>query len=325
MSSNSYNDKQERENPLNWMRSLNQLTGAYADGTLRAYRADIAAFEAWCVSNHQSFIPTTPETVANYISTGCCHLSSSTIKRRLAAITKIHHILRFQNPVTDEEVRISLRRALRQKHARPKQALGLTKEFRDKLMKFCPTNLSGKRDRALIAVGYDTLCRRSELVGLLIEDLKIMYDGTARILVRKAKNDQVGNGRMGYISAKSLKVLLSWTRAAHIHEGYIFRAVRDDYVSKQPLSPYSVNRILKSCAIRAGLPKDVVGALSGHSMRVGAAQDLIQSGLGLLPIMQLGGWKATNVVGRYVENANLTPLLKRARSGKLNSKAMKYF
>lgn len=79
------------------------------------------------------------------------------------------------------------------------------------------------------------------------------------------------------------------------------------------LHPYFVNRILKEAAEKADLPASLVRKLSGHSMRVGAAQDLIASGLDILPIMQAGGWKTMDVVGRYVEKANLAPLLLHAR------------
>jgi integrase len=113
-----------------------------------------------------------------------------------------------------------------------------------------------------------------------------------------------------------LKLVHAWLNAAGIDAGYIFRAVRHDRAGDRPLHPYSVNRILKQAARAAGLSAQAIEHLSGHSMRVGAAQDLIVSGLGVLPIMQAGGWKTMNVVGRYVENANLAPLLRRARDGR---------
>ncbi len=47
----------------------------------------------------------------------------------------------------------------------------------------------------------------------------------------------------------------------------------------------------------------IVMELSGHSMRIGAAQDMMVAGFDALAIMQAGGWKSANVVLRYVENA----------------------
>lgn len=80
---------------------------------------------------------------------------------------------------------------------------------------------------------------------------------------------------------------------------------------KKELHPYTVNRILKEAALRAGLPAETIEGLSGHSMRVGAAQDMIVSGHGILPIKRAGGWRTANVVSRYVENADLLKLFGR--------------
>ena len=300
---------------FNWCAALTRLEGAYSDSTLRAYRADMQAFENWCATAQKSCLPAEPSTLAAFIAQQSQYCSAATLKRRLAAIRKIHRLLRLENPVTDEEVVIAMRRALRSKRARPHQAHGLNKILRDELIESCPKTLAGKRDRALIALGYDTLCRRSELVGLLAEDLRFTSTGAAQILIRRSKNDPYGQGRLGYISEDTLKILRVWLTAARIESGYIFRAVRNNIVGKNGLHPYSVNRILKQTASASGLPPETIEHLSGHSMRVGAAQDMIVSGLSILPIMQAGGWKTMNVVGRYVENADLSPLLHRPARG----------
>ena len=296
-----------------WLEVLARLEGAYADSTLRAYRADFSAFYFWCRAARRSHLPASPETVARFIAEQAESCSAATLKRRLAAIRKIHRLLRMESPVTDEEVTIALRRALRKKRARPRQALGLTIDLRDLLIAACPKTLAGARDRAMIMLGYDTLCRRSELVSLRVEDLDSPFRKSAQILIRRSKSDPYGEGRLGYVSAETLTLVSGWLKAAEIDSGYIFRAVRGGWIGNRALHPYSVNRILKRTAQVAGLSAQVVKGLSGHSMRVGAAQDMIVSGLSVLPIMQAGGWKTPNVVGRYVENANLAPLLQRAR------------
>lgn len=294
---------------------LARLEGAYADSTVRAYRSDFKAFESWCRSTHRQALPATPRTVAAFIAYAADLSSAGTLKRRLAAIRKVHRLFRMANPGTDEEVTIAIRRALRSKRSRPRQALGLTRDLRDRLIAACPNVLLGTRDRAIIALGYDTLCRRSELVALRAEDLAPPLLGSAQILIRRSKTDPYGHGRLGYVSPETLRLVYAWLKAAEIHSGYIFRAVRGDRVGNRALHPYSINRILKRTARAAGLSAQIIKGLSGHSMRVGAAQDMIVSGLSILPIMQAGGWKTPNIVGRYVENANLAPLLSRAREG----------
>jgi site-specific recombinase XerD len=302
--------------PTDWRVALARLEGAYADATLRAYRADMQAFEDWCRKARRRALPANPRTVAAFIAHETESCSAATLKRRLAGIRKVHRLLRMENPVTDEEVVIAMRRALRAKRARPRQALGLTNDLRDQLIAACPNTLAGLRDRAMIALGYDTLCRRAELVAQLVEDLRPPSNGSGQILIRRSKNDPYGEGRLGYVSPESLKLVHAWLKAAGIDVGYIFRAVRDNRAGNRPLHPYSINRILKQAARAAGLAAQAIEHLSGHSMRVGAAQDLIVSGLGVLPIMQAGGWKTMNVVGRYVENANLAPLLRKARDAR---------
>ena len=297
-----------------WRRALAQLEGAYSESTLRGYRADLQIFEAWCLGTAVRPLPAAPGTVAAIVASQTQTCAAATIKRRLAAIRKVHRVLHLENPVTDEEVVIALRRALRAKRARPRQALGLTQDIRERLLAACPETSAGLRDRAMIALGYDTLCRRSELVGLRIEDVTPSQDGAAQILVRRSKNDPFGAGRLAYVSPRTRRIVRAWLAAGKITAGPIVRAVRSDgAIGTLALHPYSVTRILKRVAVAAGLPAASVAQLSGHSMRVGAAQDLIASGLGVLPIMQAGGWRTMNVVARYVESANLTALLHRAR------------
>jgi site-specific recombinase XerD len=297
-----------------WRAALIRLEGAYSESTLRGYRADLEIFEAWTIRTGLTPLPATPETVAAFVASQAQTCAAATIKRRLAAIRKVHRVLRLENPIADEEVVIALRRALRAKRVRPRQALGLTKDMRELLLTACPQTPAGLRDRAMIALGYDTLCRRSELVGLRVEDVTPSQDGAAQILVRRSKNDPFGAGRLAYVSPRTLRIVRAWLAAGKITAGPIVRAVRSDgAIGRVALHPYSVTRILKRVAVAARLPAASVAQLSGHSMRVGAAQDMIASGLGVLPIMQAGGWRTMNVVARYVESANLSVLLRHAR------------
>ncbi|PKR89653.1 hypothetical protein CXZ10_09845 [Pleomorphomonas diazotrophica] len=120
---------------------------------------------------------------------------------------------------------IATRRALRAKPSRPRQALGLTKELRDQLAAACGHDLAGLRDRAIIMVGYDTMCRRSELAALRVEDLTPLSDGSMLALIRRAKNDPFGDGRDGFVSAPAADALKAWLEAAKISEGWLFRRV----------------------------------------------------------------------------------------------------
>jgi len=288
-----------------WRAAIDRLEGAYSENTLRSYRSDFARFEEWCEKGRRPSLPASPEAVAEFITQQARNSAPATLRRRLCSIRKVHRLLRLDNPAEDEDVLIAMRRVLRTKARRQKQALGLTSDLRDKLISACPDTLAGLRDRAMLAVGYDTLCRRSELVSLRIEDIKPLKGGACSILVRRAKNDPFGDGRYGYLSPATATALKTWLTAARIESGWLFRRVRDNCVGPKALHPYSVNRTLKIAAAAAGLERETVQGLSGHSMRVGAAQDLMISGVGLLPIMRAGGWKSMNIIGRYVEHAEV--------------------
>ena len=161
----------------------------------------------------------------------------------------------------------------------------------------------------MIAVGYDTLCRRAELVALRIDDLSRLDGGAASILIRRAKNDPFGDGRLGHLSPQVVTLLDAWLEGAGIRSDWIFRSVHGKKIGADALNPFTVNRVIKASATNAGVASETVRGLSGHSMRVGAAQDMMTRGLGILPIMKAGGWKSMNVVGRYVENAEFEQLM----------------
>jgi integrase/recombinase XerD len=273
----------------NWRAAIARLGGAYSENTLRSYRADFTAFEDWCRNERKRALPASPETVAGFIAHEAPKYLPNTLRRRVAGIRKIHRLMRLPNPVEDEEVLLAMRRALRTKPRRPKQAY----------------TLIGIRNRAIIAVGYDTLCRRSELVGLRVEDLSKLERGAMSILVRRAKNDPFGDGRLGYLTPKTVKLLKKWLKASNIKEGWLFRRIYGFRIGSHYLHPYTITRTIKELAVAAGLESSLVRQLSGHSMRVGAAQDMMTSGIGILPVMQAGGWRSMNIVGRYVQNASV--------------------
>jgi site-specific recombinase XerD len=281
------------------------MDGAYSANTIRSYRADLTIFEAWCERMGQSAFPASPETVASFVLAQSEIAAPATVGRRRAAIAKIHRLLKFDNPVATEEVNLATRSVFRRKSRRQHQALGLTNLLKAKVIKACSNDMTGLRDRALIALGYDTLCRRSELVQLQIEDLKASQHGAATILVRRAKSDQFGDGRVCYISPSALSHLRRWLRAANLESGLIFRSIRGKRALSIGLHPYSVSRIIKNNAAKAKLGADIVMNLSGHSMRVGAAQDMAAAGIELPAIMHAGGWKTPDIAIRYIERLDV--------------------
>ena len=238
-------------------------------------------------------LPADPETVAAFIAHDANKSSPATLRRRLAGIRKVHRLLRLENPVDDEDVAIAMRRALRTKPRRQKQALGLTRALARPTHRGVPrhparqTRSSPYRRRIRHAVP----ARR---IGLAAKRKIFRRSKTApcRSWSGARRTIHSATAATGSLTPPTMQFLLDWLDAAEIKEGFLFRRITGDWIGPGALHPYSVNRILKEAAKKAGLAPKVVADLSGHSMRVGAAQDLMADGLGILPIMQAGGWKS---------------------------------
>ena len=155
-------------------------------------------------------------------------------------------------------------------------------------------------NRALLAVAYDTLLRRSELAALQVSDLALETTGAATVLVRNGKTDAEGRGEVLYLARDSVAMVAEWLERSGVGDGRLFRSLRRGKLG-EALDPSQIPRIYKAMARRAGLEAEAVDRLSGHSTRVGAAQDMIAYGVELPAILQAGRWKNTAMVNRYGE------------------------
>ncbi|MBU1605933.1 MAG: site-specific integrase [Alphaproteobacteria bacterium] len=275
--------------------------GAYSEHTLRGYRNDLEHFQAWCSSRELGWLPAAPAAIAAFVDEQVQSKAISTIKHRVDAIKFAHRMADLASPTDNSTVYLALRRARRAKQSRPKQAAGLTSELLVKMVAACPATLSGLRDAALLSVGYDTLCRSYELAAMQVEHLN---EDCTRIRIHISKSDPFGDGRTAHLSAATAKRLIVWLSAASLSAGPLFRGLHTRKLSDRPLETSSIRRLIKVAAKRAQLDPETVRSLSGHSMRVGAAQDMMVTGSDLIGIMHAGGWKSHAVLSRYVENAS---------------------
>lgn len=271
---------------IEWHQAIARLEGAYSDHTLRSYRSDFSAFENWCITAGGTAVPADPSTVAGYLDAHQDLLKPSTLRRRVCAIRKIHRLCSVTDPTEDEAVLLALRRARRRQPSRPSQALGITATLRNQLFDVCSDDLIGHRDKVLVSVGFDTLCRRGELVALSVGDFTLNARGCFTVLVRRAKNDPDGAGRTSNLSADTTVLVQDWLEKAKIERGPLLRSVYNGQTKSRFLQPLAVTRVLKKLSARAELNSETVGKISGHSLRVGAAQQLTMNGLGILPIMR---------------------------------------
>jgi integrase len=151
------------------------------------------------------------------------------------------------------------------------------------------------------------MCRRSELVSLRIADIHPRERDNSsemKIRLRKSKTDQELQGRWIHPSKRSADAITTWINQAKLDDGYLFRGINNAIDTTQELKCSQINRIYKRLAKDAKLPKEVIDHISGHSMRVGAAQDLLKSGASMPMIMNRGRWSKTDTVMRYLEGVS---------------------
>jgi integrase len=127
-----------------------------------------------------------------------------------------------------------------------------------------------------------------------------------KIRLRKSKTDQELQGRWIFPNPRSAQVITDWIEKAKLTDGYLFRGINNAIDITEDLKSSQINRIYKRLARDAGLPKEMVNHISGHSMRVGAAQDLLKSGASM-PMIS-GRWSKTDTVMRYLDGVNLNSI-----------------
>jgi site-specific recombinase XerD len=248
--------------------------------TRRAYRSDIRSFEAWCSERGVQGIPATPETVASFLAHEAQRgLAVSSISRRAAAIRLLHRGAGYTPPTESELVRSTLRGIRRTLGVAPKQKKPLTSELLLSLLEHIPDSLRGKRDLALLLLGFSGAFRRSTLAVLEVEDLEEVADGL-RVHVRRSKTDQEGRGAVVPVvrgrTACPVEAVNDWMASAGITTGPIFRRMgRGGYVFPEALTPFSIGQIVKRYVKAAGLDPSEFG---GHSLRSGFITSAVENG-----------------------------------------------
>ena len=285
---------------------LDATRGAISHNTERALRSDLAIWLAWCREEERKPWPARATALVRFIDSKAECKAPATVRRYVSSICALHRAAGWKNPLDHATVRMSLRRMYRHRGRRQSQALGLTWQVREKLIGSPGEagepgeRLIDLRNRALLAVAYDAMLRRSELISLQVSDLMFDHNGSATLFLRSAKTDPEGAGNILFLARDTADMVRAWLGGSGISRGPLFRAVRKNGIPGGGLDPSQISRIYKSMAVQAGF-KGFAGGLSGHSARVGAAQDMIASGIGLAAILQAGRWKSAVMVSRYGE------------------------
>lgn len=280
------------------------IAESQAGNTRRGYAADWRDFEAWCARYNKIAIPAAPADVAIYLSDLAGRAKVSTVRRRAAALAYFHRRAGHDNPVAHAGVKATISGIRRKLGSAPKKKAALTSDLVAQALRKVPTDLSGLRDRALIAIGFAAALRRSELVDLNVNDIERHPKGIV-LEIRRSKTDQAGKGKFKAIPhGKKLRApaaLDAWLEAADISDGPIFRGVRGDTVLAAALCDRQVARIVKARASAIGLDADL---FAGHSLRSGYITSADDAGAELASIAKHAGHAKLDTTLGYVQVAD---------------------
>jgi site-specific recombinase XerD len=293
--------------------TLLNLKSSKAMNTIRAYKSDYRDFGLFCAQNGFRSLPADPKIVSLYIT----HLSIkdvkiSTLKRRLVSIGVIHklkgHYLDTKHPSIIENIMgIKRRKGSIQKGKKPilinnlKQIINVIDSFNnEEIKKF--------RDRSVILIGFSGGFRRNEIVSLDYEDLDFVTEGL-KINLKRSKTDQFGEGAvkgLPYFDNSQYCPVLSvkkWIEVSNIKSGPLFRRFsKGSKLTENRLTDQTVALLIKKYLNLAGIDSK---NYSGHSLRSGFATSAAESGAEERSIMVMTGHKSTEMVRRYIKEANL--------------------
>ena len=292
--------------------TLNNLKLSKANNTLRAYKSDFKDFGAFCAKHGFNSMPTEPKVVSLYLTHLSINSKISTLRRRLVSIGVVHklkgHYLDTKHPVIIENLMgIKRKKGSIQTGKKPilinhlKQIINTIDE--EKIPK-----IKKLRNRTLILIGFGGGFRRTELISINHEDLDFVEEGV-KITLQRSKTDQFGEGLVKglpyfanekYCPVTSLK---NWISFSKIKKGPIFRRFsKGSILTNNRLTDQSVVLIIKNYLNLAGIENQ---NFSGHSLRSGFATVAAESGADERSIMAMTGHKTTQMVRRYIREANI--------------------
>ena len=293
--------------------TINNLKSSKSANTLRAYKSDFKDFTIFCIKHGLQSLPTNPNTVSIYLtSLSKSEAKMSTLRRRLVSIGVVHklkgHYLDTKHPIIIENL-LGIKRI--------KGSIQIGKKpilinHLNKLIKVINNNIYPEikklRDKAIILIGFSGGFRRSEITSLDYEDIEFVEEGL-KILVRRSKTDQFGEGHLKgipyFVNSPlcPVKSLNEWINISKINSGPIFRKFNKGFgLSTMRLSDQSVALLIKNYLNLAGIDSK---NYSGHSLRSGFATATAEAGADERSIMAMTGHKNSQMVRRYIKEANL--------------------
>jgi len=293
--------------------TLLNLKSSKANNTVRAYKSDFNDFGLFCAKNGFKSLPTEPKIISLYLTyLSTKNIKMSTLKRRLVSISVIHrlkgHYIDTKHPSIIENIMgIKRRKGSIQRGKKP-ILINYLKTIINVIDEYNKEEIKRLRDRSIILIGFSGGFRRNEIVSIDYDDLDFVQEGL-KMNVRRSKTDQFGEGFVKalpyfnnqlYCPVVSLK---DWLNISKIASGPVFRRFnKGSSLSEKRLTDQSVALLIKEYLNLAGIDSK---NYSGHSLRSGFATSAAESGAEERNIMAMTGHKSTEMVRRYIKEANL--------------------
>jgi site-specific recombinase XerD len=289
------------------------LKSSKSENTIKAYKSDFNDFGLFCAKNGFKSLPTEPKIVSLYLT----HLSTkdnkmSTLRRRLVSIGVIHklrgHYLDTKHPSIIENIMGIKRRKGSIQNGKKPLLISNLKLIIKAIDQYDKDEMKQLRDKSIILIGFSGGFRRNEIVSLNYDDLEFVSEGL-KITLRKSKTDQFGEGSLKglpYFDNSNYCPVISlqkWLNISKIKSGPVFRRfIKGSKISEKRLTDQTVALLIKKYLELAGINSR---NFSGHSLRSGFATSAAESGAEERSIMAMTGHKSTEMVRRYIKEANL--------------------
>lgn len=280
-----------------------EAAGAFPPNTVSAVRSDLRVWARWCRAEGHTALPAEPSAVAAFLDDMARDRKRATVMRYQTSLAFLHTALDLPDPTKTRLVRFTARRLRRESDGEQTQAEPLrARDVARILAATTDETLSDCRDRAMLLVASDLLARASELVSLEVRDLRRNPSGATTATIRRSKTDQEGRGAVGYLAPQTVSAVDRWRTRAGIADGRLFRGLTRHGHVAAALDRDWVSVAFRQLATRAGLEPERVQRVSGHSCRIGTAQDLAAAGYALNAIMVAGRWTSPQMVIRYTRH-----------------------
>jgi len=292
--------------------TLNNLKNSKANNTLRAYKSDFKDFGIFCANHGLKSLPTEPKIVSVYITHLSKYSKISTLRRRLVSISMVHKLkgyyLDTKHPVIIENL-MGIRRVKGsiQKGKKP-LLINHLRQIINVINNKKTEEIKKLRDKSIILIGFGGGFRRGELTSIDHEDLEFVPEGL-KITIKRSKTDQFGEGMikgLPYFNNEiycPVKNLEKWLEISKIRSGPIFRRFsKGSSLTDKRLTDQSVVLLMKEYLKLAGIDNK---NFAGHSLRSGFATVAAENGADERSIMAMTGHKSTQMVRRYIREANL--------------------